>query len=311
MMLQPANLAELTSAVSDAVLRGEAVTTVDLRALDRVTEYTPEDMTVTVEAGLTLAGLQARLAQGGQWLPIDPPNPERLTIAGLLNTNASGPRRFGYGTIREHLIGLKVVLADGRVIQSGGRVVKNVAGYDLQKLFVGSQGSLGVIVEATFKLRPLPEAERFVQATNSPVDAAEALIQSAMDSALTPVVMDWHNFAAGHTVILGFAGSRAEVEWQIALAKELGVQEPTTLDHEQQFWGNPSAIKPRKISVLPSRLGEVIRNLGSTPFVARAGNGVLWHRGATNPSSSSLPVDLARRVKEAFDPKHIFPDLPL
>ncbi len=311
MMLQPADLAELTGAVSDAARRGERLPAVDLRALNRVTEYTPEDMTVTVEAGLTLAGLQARLAQGGQWLPIDPPNPERMTIGQLLNTNASGPRRFGYGTIREHLIGLKAVLANGRVIKSGGKVVKNVAGYDVQKLFVGSQGSLGVIVEATFKLRPLPEAESFVQATCSSVEMAGALIQSALDSALTPVVMDWHNLSGSHTVILGFAGSRAEVEWQIALAKELGIHEPAALDHDQKFWSDPSAITPKKISVLPSRLGETIRHLGDVPFVARAGNGVVWHRGEANQSSTNLPIDLARRVKEAFDPKHIFPDLPL
>lgn len=311
MTLQPANLAELAQAVSGAAERGERLPTVDLRALNRVTEYTPEDMTVTVETGLTLAGLQARLAQGGQWLPIDPPNPERMTIAELLDTNASGPRRFGYGTIREHLIGLKAVLANGRVIKSGGKVVKNVAGYDVQKLFVGGYGSLGVIVEATFKLRPLPEVECFVQATCSSVEAADALIQSALDSALVPVVMDWHNLAGGHSIVLGFAGSRAEVEWQITLAKELGIQEPGTLDHEPQFWADPSAITPRKISVVPSRLGETIRQLGNTLFVTRAGNGVLWHRGEANPPSSILPIDLARRIKEAFDPKHIFPDLPL
>ncbi len=310
MTLQPANLAELTAAILAAAGRGEPVNAVDLRALNRVTEYTPEDMTVTVEAGLTLAGLQARLAPGGQWLPIDPPNPERLTIATLLDTNASGPRRFGYGTIREHLIGLKVVLANGRVIMSGGKVVKNVAGYDLQKLFVGGQGSLGVIVEATFKLRPLPESERFVQANFSSSVAAGALVQSVLDSELTPAVMDWHNLAGGHTVLLGFAGSRTEVEWQIALAKELGVHQPATLNHEQQFWGDSSAITPRMISVLPSKLGETIRQLVNTPFVARAGNGVLWHRGETKAISPLSPEPLARRVKAEFDPQHVFPDLP-
>ena len=310
-MLQPATLAELTQAVSDAALHREPVTAVDLRALDRVVEYTPEDMTVTVEAGLTLAGLQTRLAQGGQWLPIDPPHPERLTIGALLATNASGPRRFGYGTIREHLIGVKAVLSDGRLIKSGGKVVKNVAGYDLQKLFVGSHGSLGVIVEATFKVRPLPEVERFVQADCPSVEAAGALLDSVLDSALTPVVMDWHQLAAGHTVILGFAGSHAEVEWQINLAKQLGVQESATLDQEAQFWGDAATPSPRKISVLPSRLVEIIRHLGPTQFVARAGNGVLWHRGEAESGAAVHPVHLTRRIKEEFDPQHIFPDLPM
>src|SRR5438552_3360089 len=107
-------------------------------------------MTVTVETGLTLAALQARLAERGQWLPIDPPNPQTATLADILNANGSGPHRFGFGTIREHLLGLTVALADGRLIHSGGKVVKNVAGYDLCKLFVGSHGTLGVAVEATF-----------------------------------------------------------------------------------------------------------------------------------------------------------------
>jgi glycolate oxidase FAD binding subunit len=310
MTLQPANLADLTAGVSGATLRGEQITAVDLRALNRVTEYTPEDMTVTVEAGLTLAELQTRLAQGGQWLPSDPPHPGRLTIDALLATNASGPRRFGYGTIREHLIGLKAVLADGRVIMSGGRVVKNVAGYDLLKLFVGARGSLGVIVEATFKLRPRPEAERFVQANCNSAEAADTLIQLVLASALTPMVLDWHTLAAGHTVILGFAGSRAEVEWQIGLARELGVHEPATLDHEQQFWSQPANMTPRKISVLPSHLSKTICQLGNTPFVARAGNGVLWHCGETRPETSAPPNPLARRLKETFDPRRTFPDLP-
>ena len=311
MTLQPANLAELTAAILAAAGRGEPVTAVDLRALNQVTEYTPEDMTVTVEAGLTLAELQTRLAEGGQWLPSDPPHPERLTIDALLATDASGPRRFGYGTIREHLIGLKAVLADGRVIKSGGRVVKNVAGYDSLKLFVGAQGSLGVIVEATFKLRPRPEAERFVQTNCASSEAADALIQLLLDSPLTPMVLDWHTRGAGHTVILGFAGSHAEVEWQINLAKQLGVQESATLDQEAQFWGDAATPSPRKISVLPSRLVETIRLLGATPFVARAGNGVLWHRGETESGTAVHPVHLTRRIKEEFDPQHIFPDLPM
>src|SRR5262245_10838806 len=151
MNLQIATLDDLRAALTAANAKRERLMTVDLRAFDRVVEYHPEDMTVTAEAGLTLAALQSRLAEHGQWLPIDPAGTEQMTLAGLLNTNASGPRRFAYGTVREHVLGLKIVLADGRLIKSGGKVVKNVAGYDLLKLFVGSHGTLGVIVEATFK----------------------------------------------------------------------------------------------------------------------------------------------------------------
>src|SRR5688500_12538970 len=118
--------------------RAGKVSVFDLRQMNRVIDLAPEDMTVTVESGIMLAALQKELAKHGQWLPIDPPNPENISIRDVLSQNLNGPRRFGYGTIREHLIGMKVVLAEGRIIKSGGKVVKNVAGYDLAKLFIGA-----------------------------------------------------------------------------------------------------------------------------------------------------------------------------
>src|SRR5439155_25100635 len=124
---------------------------------------------------------------------IDPPNTEKLSIGDLLSKNWSGPRRFGYGTIRDYVIGMKVALADGRIISSGGKVVKNVAGYDLGKLFIGSGGSLGTIVEATFKLRPVPEAEQFVQARCGSLENAGMLLEAVVAADVTPVVLDFHN----------------------------------------------------------------------------------------------------------------------
>ena len=115
MMLAGSNVEEVRSAVMSLSVKRETVSGFDLRTMQRVLEYTPEDMTVSVEAGITLAHLQQRLAEHKQWLPIDPPRAETLTIGALLAANRSGPRRFGFGTIREHLLGLKVVLADGRV----------------------------------------------------------------------------------------------------------------------------------------------------------------------------------------------------
>src|SRR5262245_4594393 len=157
MILAPSNLKDLARGLAHAHALGEKVEAVDLHGLNRVLEHAPEDLTVTVESGRTLAALQADLAKCGQWLSIDPPDPAHLTIEKLLATNESGPRRYGYGTIRDSVIGVKVALADGRVIKSGGKVVKNVAGYDLARLFIGAHRSLAVIVEATFKLRPAPE----------------------------------------------------------------------------------------------------------------------------------------------------------
>jgi len=311
--LQPTNLDQLTSELASANQRGEKIGGFDLRAFNRVVEHVPEDMTVTIEAGATVAALQTELAKRGQWLPIDPPRPERLSIGALLATNASGPRRFGYGMIREHLIGLRAVLPDGKVIKSGGKVVKNVAGYDVQKLFVGSYGCLGVIVEATFKLQPLPEAEQFVQARRDSLEKAGALIESVIDSETTPVVVDLHNrdAAGAATVVIGFAGRHEEVEWQLSKAREMGLSETGTLEHEGKFWGAGVAEPIRRWSVLPSRLVETIRGLGSASFVARAGNGVIHYRGGTEPPKSELPMKLIGRVKDAFDPKHILPELPL
>ncbi len=133
-----------------------------LSRLNKVTEHEPADLTVTCQAGMSLRALQKHLAAAGQMVPFDPSLPGRATIGGLLATNAYGPARLACGAARDFTIGLRVATADGRLTRSGGRVVKNVAGYDLCKLYVGSLGTLGVIVEATFKLAPLPKLERCI-----------------------------------------------------------------------------------------------------------------------------------------------------
>ncbi|NTW02314.1 MAG: FAD-binding oxidoreductase, partial [Oscillochloris sp.] len=122
-----------------------------LAGLSRVVEYTPADMVIRVEAGVTLGQVQDLLAQHGQWLPWDPPLPYQATIGGLLASGASGLLRLSYGTPRDWTLGMRVALGDGRLVKSGAQVVKNVAGYDTHKLHIGALGTLGVIVEATFK----------------------------------------------------------------------------------------------------------------------------------------------------------------
>jgi glycolate oxidase FAD binding subunit len=131
----------------------------DLTGLSGIVRHRPANLTVRVEAGIRLADLNAQLAAHGQWLPLDPPPGDSATIGGILATGLSGPLRARYGPPRDLLIGIRVVLADGTVVQGGGEVVKNVAGYDLPRLFCGSLGTLGVIVEAAFKLWPRPKTE--------------------------------------------------------------------------------------------------------------------------------------------------------
>jgi glycolate oxidase FAD binding subunit len=310
MLLCPKSLPELQALLADARQKKQRVTGVVLDAFTGILEHNPEDMTVSLEAGITLQALQDILRKRGQWLPIDPPKPALLTISDLLQQNLSGPRRYGCGTIREHLIGLKAMLPDGKVVKSGGKVVKNVAGYDLQKIFVGSHGSLGIILEAIFKLRPLPATEQLHQCSFATLSEACAFARKIMDSALEPVVLDLYGSAAGKfVVVVGFGGTPEEVEWQNNIASGLGSLVACDLSYEEDFWRDTRPV--HKASVLPTRLQETIERIGPSQFVARAGNGVLYYRGGTVPASSATPLDLMGRIKDTFDPDHILPDLPL
>ena len=301
MSFKPKNVEELRAKLSEVNARGEKAPVIDLSLLNRVLEHLPEDMTVTVQGGATLAELQAHVRQRGQWLPLDPAFPERLTITEFLSSDVSGPRRFGYGVARDYVIGLTVMLADGRLVKSGGKVVKNVAGYDVMKLFIGGGGSLGVIVEVNFKLRPVPEREQFVRKQFGSLAEANAAIEAVLESPLTPTVFDLISPA---TVVLGFDGTTEDMDWQLATAKGLGFSEAADLGYEAEFWKSPG----QKISVLPSRLVETIEGLGKVAFVARAGNGIIYHQGAAQASKEKLPTHLFQRVKDVYDPKHIFKD---
>ena len=152
----------------------------DLSRYNRVLDYQPADLTATVEPGVTLQTLRRELAQGDKFVPLEAPLAERATIGGILASNVSGPLRYSYGLPRDWLIGISVVGADGVETKAGGKVVKNVTGYDLNKLYAGSLGTLGVIVEATFKLAPRPDAGSGLVASfpsvEAGIDAGRALI---------------------------------------------------------------------------------------------------------------------------------------
>ena len=137
MILRPQSREDLSALLAGNFASGGKVEKVDLSAIASLVEHQPEDMTASVEAGMTLRIFQEGLRASGQWLPIDPPN-ENITIGDLLAFDVNGSRRLGYGTIRDYLIGIRVAMADGTVIKAGGKVVKNVAGYDLCKLFIGA-----------------------------------------------------------------------------------------------------------------------------------------------------------------------------
>jgi glycolate oxidase FAD binding subunit len=233
--------------------------------LNRLVEHEPGDLTATVEAGMTVAALQSALRSRGQWLSLDPPDAERATVGGVLAANAAGPRRHLYGTARDLLIGVTVVTADGAVVKGGGKVVKNVAGYDLPKLFIGSYGTLGIIVEATVKLRPLPDDERLVCVAFDRLKDAGAAVRALMASDLIPNAVELLDATAalgpggaggalglgttlgraplappapGAVLVVGFDGLPEQVEWQCAelarLAATCGGREPRPLP--QDVW---------------------------------------------------------------------------
>ncbi len=125
--------------------------------LNQFLDHEPADLVASAQAGVTLEDFNQTLTRGGQWLPLDPPDDGRATLGGVVATGLAGAQKCGYGMPRNFVIGMRVVLADGKFVKAGGRVVKNVAGYDLCKFFTGSYGTLGLIAELTFKLRPRPE----------------------------------------------------------------------------------------------------------------------------------------------------------
>jgi glycolate oxidase FAD binding subunit len=191
--------------------------------MDRIVAHAAADLTLTVEAGATLAAVNEALRPSGQWLPFDPPRPAETTIGGLIAAQASGPSRLAFGTARDRLLGVTAVLADGTLVKSGGRVVKNVAGYDLQKLLVGSLGTLAVIVEATFKLQPLAEAKRIVCFGSEMLESLCRLAIALADSVLAPERLE---IVAGSdrppTLVAGFAGVREEVDDAATRAASIG-----------------------------------------------------------------------------------------
>jgi glycolate oxidase FAD binding subunit len=244
---RPLTVAELGALVRQAVADGQAIyptggrtmldlglppskpgVAVDLRSLDQVIDYPARDMTITVQTGITIERLQKILQVEKLKLPIDVPHPAQATLGGAIAVNVSGPRRLGFGTLRDYVIGITVVNDQGQEAKAGGRVVKNVAGYDLCKLYTGSLGTLGIITQVTLKLRPIPEESALVAFGCSAAQLGP-LLDLLHRSRTRPVCVDVVNQAmlTGRSllperpwlVIVGHEDNRAAVDWQV---QELG-----------------------------------------------------------------------------------------
>jgi glycolate oxidase FAD binding subunit len=203
-------------------------TLVRTTACNRVVDYAPQDQTVTVEAGMTVAAVAEVLAREGQFLAIDAPDPTRATIGGAIATNLFGGRRLRYGSIKDTIVGIEIVRPDGTRARGGGKVVKNVAGFDIPKLMVGSLGTLGAIVRATFRVYPIEEREAAVVVHDVSIEAVSRIAAEVVGEALVPasvVALDAAS-GGGYDCVIVFEGFARGVDEQtkatLAIAGRLG-----------------------------------------------------------------------------------------
>ena len=248
----------------------------DLTGLDRIVEHTAGDLVVIAEAGVRLADLQERLAGAGQMLALDP-SEAGATLGGIVGANASGPRRLRYGTVRDLLIGVTVVLADGTVAHSGGKVVKNVAGYDLGKLYTGAHGSLGVLVSTTWRLHPLPPAAGAVVVPVPDAAAAGRLAQLLVRSTLTPSATELTRVDGRLSLTVLFESIPESVQAQTATAIELlgGGDRVDDLDLGARPGGPDDLVL--RLAYEPFALPAVLGALPATATVtASTGTGVAY-----------------------------------
>ena len=343
-VVKPRSADELASSLREAAAAGKSVTPigggraatmggllercdVELRmtALDRVIEHAAADMVVTVEAGIQLEALQEHLAKSGQFLPLDPFNSPGHTVGGLLAGGWTGPLRLRYGSARDFTIGIRVALPDGKLASAGGRVVKNVSGYDLMKLHVGAHGSLGVIVAASFKVFPRPLRDVTVESQDG-WTAAEHVLSLPMAPAALELFSDGR-------VIARYFGSPDAVDVTIKATGWAQADESVWREHSRSApvrWARiatPRTELRRVIESLPAGARwwcspgtglahwsfgdaaevEKVRKLaeaaGGSLVLMAAPDDVKNEVGAWGTPPPTL--DVMRRLKDAFDPHHV------
>jgi len=285
--------------------------------LNRMTDCDIDNLTLTVESGITLGQVQRHLAKEGKgyFLPLDPPFTDKATLGGIVATNSSGPKRLIYGTARDLIIGMKAVFPNGDLVVSGGKTVKNVSGYDMCKLLIGSFGTLGIICEITFKLLPLPEKEASLLVPFKMLSHADAFVQEITHSQLLPASIETLNAPAvsrmkyrvplptdgNYLVAIELEGVAESTERQIAdmgtMGKKHGALDPMPLGSERHhaFWNSirdfsrglarryPDHVA-LKSNFLISKCGQMMesyekiaKGLGmECAFISHSGNGILY-----------------------------------
>ncbi len=289
--------------------------------LNRLVEHAVGDLTVTAEAGMKFADLQLLLAAAGQFLPIDPAYPQQATLGGIVATADAGSLRHRYRGVRDLLLGMTFVRSDGKIAVAGGRVVKNVAGYDLMKLFTGAYGTLGVISQVTFRVYPLPESSGTVVLTGE-VNALSQTAQILLSSALTPSAIDLLSpqlvaklgLGKGTGLIVRFQSIAPSVKQQSArlleVGEKLGLQGTSCCENEEdQLWqrlpetmwdsGTKSAIIC-KIGIRPSEAVTAINELPVQDALIHAGSGLGVLRFEAATADTLLQVRRGCEAKGGF-----------
>ncbi len=316
--------------------RADAVILLD--RLDRVVEFDPANLCITVEAGVRLGALQEKIASDGEVLPIDPPDDEKVTMGGLVAANQSGPSRLLYGTARDFVLGMRVVLPDGERVHCGGRTIKNVSGYDMNKLFIKSFGTLGIVTEVTVKLLPAPVMRAGVVGLFPTLSQATAAVTRTLESFLLPEALDLLDPAAmdllaprlelgapggAHGVAVALAGSRSTVERQARDfetlfraegARVVPLPEARTVSAWSSIRNVFGLLPPApsrvvcKISVPIDKGGAMLGAAGAdgkalglqTAVFAHAGSGVVWAAFVLGGRPSEETVTGLQRSLEAL-----------
>jgi glycolate oxidase FAD binding subunit len=268
----------------------EAISTSGMR---RVLQYEPQDLTVSVEAGLPWSEFTALLAGNRQMVPLDPPFASQATVGGVVATNSSGPRRRLYGTARDVIIGMQFATLEGKLVDSGGMVVKNVAGLDMGKLMIGSFGVLAAISIVNFKLAPMPEVERSFLLAFDDLPRAIAARNRILAGQLQPAALDMLNPAAGATLgnakwllALQAGGNAASVDRYEREFAEMGDGLAFEDERQRKLWTHIGDFTPRFLASRPdsavARVSCTLKELEATlasfpgPAIARAGSGVCY-----------------------------------
>ena len=342
---RPTSVADLCQTVRDQVARGAAIypqggrtaldygspprrpgVAVDTTGISQLIDYPYADMTITVEAGMTLAALRGVLAVQHQRVQVDAPRADRATLGGIYATNTSGPRRFSAGRPRDQIIGVSFVTSDGVVVKGGGRVVKNVAGYDFPKLLTGSMGTLGIITQMTLKVRPIPEAAALVWIPFwNPKNLADTL-EGLNTSATRPVALELLNASGARAVgqglglptgpgiiVIGYEDNAPSVRWQLdKLKTELDRNDFAVLEgaDAEPLWSALTefqAANDRSVSfvasIRPSSLASFIDGLDPHRWSvqAHAGNGIVraHAQGDWTLESMAQAIEKHRRIAAA------------